>query len=467
MHIFYDLPFRFLKPLRRSASVILLAMLAAQQPALANSGSITVDHRLANGMRIIISEDHRAPTVAHMVWYQAGSIDEVNGKTGVAHVLEHMMFKGTKSTPGGEFSRRVAAMGGRENAFTSRDYTGYFQQIPQNKLAEVMALEADRMSNLVITKDDFEKEIKVVMEERRLRTDDQATAIVYEQFLATAYVAHPYRAPIVGWMNDLLAMTHLDAQEWYNHWYSPSNAILVVAGDVVAKDVIALAEKFYGPIAAKPLPMRKPQTDPDQKGEKRGFVKAAAENPYFVMGFKVPKLLDAEKDKEPYALEMLAAILGLDENGRLTRNVVRSARIANSAGVGYEMVSRGPSLFIFDGVPADGKTTQDVESAVKQQIQMIARDGVSEAELKRIKTQYIAATVFKRDSIFGQVRELASLEIVGFSWRDADRILEKIKQVTAQEVKDVANKYFVDDTLTVMTLLPQKAANANSAPQSK
>jgi zinc protease len=460
MHIFLDRLFDLFKTLLGFAALVLLIDLLVPTAAVANSGPITVDHRLANGMRIIISEDHRAPTVAHMVWYQAGSIDEVNGKTGVAHVLEHMMFKGTKTTPAGEFSRRVAAMGGRENAFTSRDYTGYFQQIPQNKLEEVMALEADRMSNLVITKEDFEKEIKVVMEERRLRTDDQATAIVYEQFLANAYLAHPYRAPIVGWMNDLLAMTHLDAQEWYDHWYSPSNAILVVAGDVVVKDVIALAEKYYGPIPAKPLPMRKPQTDPEQKGEKRGFVKAAAENPYFVMGFKVPKLLNAEKDKEPYALEMLAAVLGLDENGRLTRNVVRNARIANRVGVGYEMVSRGPSLFVFDGVPADGKTTQDVEAAVRQQIQLIAREGISEAELKRIKTQYIAETVFKRDSIFGQVRELASLEIVGFSWRDADRMLEKIKQVTALEVKEVANKYFVDDTLTVMTLLPQKAASA-------
>jgi zinc protease len=460
MHIFLDRLFDLFKTLLGFAALVLLIDLLVPTAAAANSGPITVDHRLANGMRIIISEDHRAPTVAHMVWYQAGSIDEVNGKTGVAHVLEHMMFKGTKTTPAGEFSRRVAAMGGRENAFTSRDYTGYFQQIPQNKLEEVMALEADRMSNLVITKEDFEKEIKVVMEERRLRTDDQATAIVYEQFLANAYLAHPYRAPIVGWMNDLLAMTYLDAQEWYDHWYSSSNAILVVAGDVVVKDVIALAEKYYGPIPAKPLPMRKPQTDPEQKGEKRGFVKAAAENPYFVMGFKVPKLLNAEKDKEPYALEMLAAVLGLDENGRLTRNVVRNARIANRVGVGYEMVSRGPSLFVFDGVPADGKTTQDVEAAVRQQIQLIAREGISEAELKRIKTQYIAETVFKRDSIFGQVRELASLEIVGFSWRDADRMLEKIKQVTALEVKEVANKYFVDDTLTVMTLLPQKAASA-------
>jgi zinc protease len=440
------------------ASTCLIATLTfcfAPLLAAAQVGPPITEHTLANGMRIIISEDHRAPTVAHMVWYKAGSIDEVNGKTGVAHVLEHMMFKGTKSVPAGEFSKRVAAMGGRENAFTSRDYTGYYQQIPKENLPEVMKLEADRMGNLVITKESFEKEIKVVMEERRLRTEDKATSRVYEQLLATAFNAHPYRAPVVGWMNDLEAMTYADAQDWYNTWYSPSNALLVVAGDVNPKEVLLLAEKTYGVLRAKVLPERKPQVEPAQMGEKNGFVKAPAENPYFVMGYKVPKLEDVEKDSEPFALEVLSAVLDLDENGRFTRSIVRGSRLANRVGAGYDMTSRGPALFILDGVPADGKTTKEVEAAVLAEIAKIAQDGVSEQELKRIKTQYIASTVYKRDSIFGQARELAALEIIGLNWKDADRLLERIKTVSSDDIKAVAKKYFSPDQRTVMTLLPQ------------
>jgi zinc protease len=455
---------RFLRCINRLSPLFLLgALFLSHSASHAQSSSAVTVQTLANGMRIIVSEDHRAPTVAHMIWYKAGSVDEVNGKTGVAHVLEHMMFKGTKTVPAGEFSRRVAAIGGRENAFTSRDYTGYFQQIPKDQLAQMMEMEADRMSNLQITKEEFEKEIKVVMEERRLRTEDQAPSIVFEQLLATAYIAHPYRAPVVGWMNDLEAMTYLDAQEWYNTWYTPSNAVLVIAGDVNVKEVIALAERFYGKIPVRALPQRKPQIEPEQRGERRAFVKAAAENPYVMMGYKVPKLVNPETDKEPYALEVLSAILDLDESGRLTRNVERGSRVATRAGVNYELVSRGPSLFILDGVPADGKSTKDVEDAVLAEIRKIASEGVSEAELKRIKTQYVAATVFKRDSIFAQARELVALEIIDLSWRDADRMLEKIKLVTADEIKAVAGKYFGDDQRTVMTLLPQAIDKTKAA----
>ncbi len=217
-------------------------------------------------MKVVVIEDRRAPTVVHMVWYRAGSIDEVNGRTGVAHVLEHLMFKGTRTLAPGEFSRRVAAMGGRENAFTSRDYTGYYQQIHKSRLAEVMSLESDRMANLQITADDFEREIKVVMEERRLRTEDRAQGRVFEQLMAAAFVASPVRAPVIGWMDDLEAMTVEDTRDWYATWYVPNNAILVVAGDVDAQAVFALAQDSYGKIGARPLPARKPQREPDAAG---------------------------------------------------------------------------------------------------------------------------------------------------------------------------------------------------------
>jgi len=429
----------------------LLALSFATGPLAAQ----TTERTLSNGMKAIVIQDHRAPTVAHMVWYRAGSIDEVNGRTGVAHVLEHMMFKGTRSLGPGEFSRRVAALGGRENAFTSRDYTGYYQQVQKSKLGEVMALEADRMANLVLSDEEFGREVRVVMEERRLRTEDRARALVQEQLMASAFVASPVRTPVVGWMSDLESMTAEDAREWYRRWYAPNNAVLVVAGDVDPGDVFRLAEQTYGAIPARALPTRKPQGEPAQRGVRRAWVKAPAENPSVLMGFRVPKLEDVEKDSDPYALEVLAAVLDLDENGRLTRSIVRGSRVANSAGAGYDMISRGPELFTMSGTPAEGKTTEDVERALRDEIRRIAEEGVSEEELRRVKTQYVASRVYKRDSVFGQAMEAAGLEIVGFSYRDADRTLERIRAVSAQQVKEVAGRYFDEDSLTVVTLVPQ------------
>ncbi|MHB8915903.1 MAG: M16 family metallopeptidase, partial [Thiobacillus sp.] len=204
-----------------------------------------VDTTLPNGLRVIVKEDHRAPVMVSQVWYRAGSVDEFNGTTGVAHVLEHMMFKGTKTIPAGEFSKRIAAAGGRENAFTSRDHTAYFQQMHKDKLELSLQLEADRMANLVIDDPTFAKEIQVVMDERRMRTDDNPQSVLYERLMAAAYQAHPYQRPIIGWMNDLEQMTGQDARDWYARWYSPNNATLVVAGDVNADAVIALATKYF------------------------------------------------------------------------------------------------------------------------------------------------------------------------------------------------------------------------------
>jgi zinc protease len=417
--------------------------------------SAVFEHRLANGMKVLVKPDRRAPTVAHMVWYRAGSMDEVNGRTGVAHVLEHMMFKGTATVPPGEFSKRVAAMGGRENAFTSRDYTGYFQQIHKSRLAEVMALEADRMVNLRLSKEEFDKEIKVVMEERRLRTEDRAMGVFYEQLTAASFTSHPYRAPVVGWMADLQSMTVDDAQAWYDAWYSPSNAVLVVAGDVEPREVVALAESTYGKAPARAVPVRKPQDEPPQVGMRRIQVKAPAENPYVALAFRVPGLRSLEADREPYALELLSTVLDGGDSTRLTRTVVRGSRIANRAGAGYSLTQRGPAQFTLDGTPADGRTTAEVEQALRAEVARIAAEGVPAAELERAKVQYVSSRVYKRDSIFAQAMELAGLEMVGLSHLDADRILDAVRSVTSDEVKAVAAKYFGDDALTVATLLPQ------------
>jgi zinc protease len=419
---------------------------------------------LKNGMKVIVKEDHRAPTAAHMIWYKIGSIDEQNGTTGVAHVLEHLMFKATGKLKSGDFSRRVAALGGRENAFTSKDYTAYFQQIEKSRLEKVMELEADRMANLRFNQDEFAKEIRVVMEERRWRTDDQPTGLLYESLNATAFAAHPYHHPIIGWMSDLQHMTLQDTKIWYERWYAPNNATMVVSGDVDATQVHALAEKHFGKIPAKRLPARKPQDEPQQRGVRRVSVKAPAENPYVALAFKVPTLRDVEKDQDVYALEVLAAVLDGYDNARLNAKLVRTDRVANSVGAGYTSIARGPVLFLLDGTPVRGTTTEQLEQLLRAEVERVAKEGVSEAELQRVKTQLIAGQIYKRDSVFGQAMEIGVIEMTGISHTNIDRIIEKLKTVTAQQVQEVAQKYFGDDALTVATLIPLPLSEKKAPP---
>ena len=432
------------------ASVLL--MLSIPMPLLA--ATTAQEFRLGNGLRLIVQEDRRAPTVVNMVWYRVGAMDEQNGTTGVAHVLEHMMFKGTKKLKPGEFSAKVAALGGRENAFTSKDYTGYYQQVEKSRLEQVMALEADRMQNLTMSKEEFSKEIRVVMEERRLRTDDQPLSLLFEALNATAYVAHPYKNPVVGWMNDLQNMTAADALGWYQRWYAPNNATMVIAGDVDAKQVRELAEKYFAKIPAKTLPNSKPQQEPVQTGIKRIVLKAPAENAFLVMAYKMPKLLDVEKDDDVHALDVMAAVLDGYDNARLPARLVRTERVANSVDAGFEPVARGPVMFTLSGVPAQGVSVEQLEQALRKEIARIATEGVSASELKRVKAQLIASQVYKRDSVFGQAMEIGAMEMAGLSFRQLDRIIEKVSAVTPEQVQAVAQKYFGDDQLTVATLQP-------------
>lgn len=433
--------------------LLLICVLGAVLPAptFANPFETT----LKNGLRVIVKEDRRAPTVVHMVWYRAGAMDEKDGTSGVAHVLEHMMFKGTKTLKAGEFNQRVAAAGGRDNAFTSLDYTAYFQIVPKEALPEMMRLEADRMAHLELKAEEFASEIQVVMEERRLRTDDNPQARVHEVLNAVAFMAHPYRRPIIGWMNDLEHMTWQDARDWYRAWYAPNNAYVVVVGDVDHQEVFRLAERSFGRLKAKPLPERKPFREPEQRGERRTVVKAPAELPYLLMAWKAPKLVDIDRDREPFALEVLAALLDGNDAARLPKRLVRGEKIAQSAGAGYDSTLRGEALFVVDGQPAAGKSVAELEAALKAEIRRIQEEGVGAEELKRVKTQVVAAQVYKRDSMMAQAMEIGQFEAVGFSYRDIDKFIEKLKSVTAEEVQAVAKKYFIDDALTVAVLDPQ------------
>ncbi len=443
----------------------LIGLLMMPLAALANPA--IKEYKLDNGMKVIVQEDHRSPVVVSQVWYRAGSLDEVNGKTGVAHVLEHMMFKGTKEVKAGQFSRLIAAAGGKENAFTSTDYTCYFQQLEKSHLPLSFKLEADRMANLQLTDEEFSKEIKVVMEERRWRTDDKPQSKVNEAFQGTVYRAHPYARPVIGFMNDLENMTADDAREWYNNWYAPNNATLVVVGDVKADEVYKLAKQHFGKLKPKALPVRKPQVEPEQIGERRVVVKAPAKLPYLLMGYHVPALANPDTDWEPYALEVLAGVLSGNPAARLNQRLVRDSKLAIDASAGYDLMSRGrQSIFALDATPSEGKTVAELEAALIQQIEMIKESGVTAEELDRVKAGVIAADVYKRDSMFYQAMQIGNVETIGFPWKILEDYPNKLRAVTAEQVQAVARKYLLKDNLTVATLDPQPI-DPNAKPQGK
>ncbi|MGH8744411.1 MAG: M16 family metallopeptidase, partial [Burkholderiales bacterium] len=339
------------------------------------------------------------------------------------------------------------------------DYTAYFQQLHKSKLPLALKLEADRMQNLVLSGQEFEKEMKVVMEERRWRTDDKPQALVYEQLLAAAFEAHPYRRPIIGWMNDLENMQVDDAVHWYRTWYAPNNATLVVVGDVKPLEVFNLARRYFGAIKPKVFPVRKPQEEPQQIGIRRVTVKAPAKLPYLIMSYHVPVLRDAERDWEPYALELLGGVLDGNESARLNRSLVRETQVASSTGASYDDAERGPGLFYLDGVPSEGKSVVDLESAIRGELQKIVSDGVTDEELNRVKAQVIANEVFERDSVMAQARQIGTWEMSGLSYKTLDIVVEKLKAVSAEQVQAVAKKYFKDENLTVAVLDPQPLDN--------
>ncbi|MEQ1598750.1 MAG: pitrilysin family protein [Methylotenera sp.] len=416
------------------------------------------EFKLSNGLKLVVQEDHRAPVVVSQVWYRAGALDEVNGKTGVAHVLEHMMFKGTRKVKAGQFSRMVAAAGGKENAFTGQDYTCYFQQLEKSNLPLSFKLEADRMVNLQITDAEFAKEIKVVMEERRWRTEDKPQSKVNEQFQAIAFRAHPYGRPVVGHMNDLENMTAADAREWYKNWYAPNNATIVVVGDVKTADVLKLAKQYFGSLKPRILPMRKPQIEPAQIGERRAVVKAPGKLPYLTMGFHTPTISykATEQGWEPYALDVLAGVLSGNDSARLNQKLVRETSLAVDVGAGYDSTSRGrESLFELVGTPAEGKTVAELEAALIAEIEKIKTGGVTQQELDRVKAAVIASDVYQRDSMFYQAMQIGQLETMGYSWRLLDEYPEKLKAITSEQIQAVAKKYLVKDNMTIAVLDPQ------------
>ncbi|MGR8941004.1 MAG: M16 family metallopeptidase [Gammaproteobacteria bacterium] len=413
------------------------------------------EHVLKNGLKVLVQEDHRSPVVVSQVWYKVGSSYEPGGITGISHMLEHMMFKGTDKLKPGEFSRIIAENGGEENAFTGSDYTAYFQTMNASRLAVSFELEADRMRHLHLLPEELKKELEVVTEERRMRTEDNPQAKLAEYFSATAYTNSPYQHPVIGWPADIAHYTVEDLQAWYQRWYAPNNATLVVVGDVQAEDVFALAEKYFAELQPSDIKPIKPQTEMPQLGVRRIVVKAPAKMPYLAMGYKVPSLANAERDWEAYALEVLAGVLDGGSSARLSSRLVRGKQIAVSAGAGYNLTAKLPSLFELEGTPAEGKKIEELEAALKKEIADLQKNLISKEELQRIKAQVSANQIYQRDSNFYQGMQLGMFETVGLGWQNVDQYVSRIKQVTAEQVRDVAKKYLIEDHLTVAYLDPQ------------
>lgn len=432
--------------------VVFAVLLVAPLIASANVSEFQLD----NGLKLIVKEDHRAPVVVSQVWYKVGSSYEHNGITGVSHVLEHMMFKGTENLKPNEFSQIIAANGGRQNAFTGRDYTAYFQTMEKDRLEVSFRLEAERMRKLVLDEAELLKEREVVAEERRMRTDDNPQSLLREAFNATAFVNSPYHHPVIGWMSDIQHYTVDDLQQWYQKWYAPNNATVVVVGDVEAEAVYKLAQKYFGPLKPETVATVKPQIEIEQRGKKTIEVKAPAELPYFMMGWKVPvvKTIAAEYAWEPYALEMLAGVLDGSNSARFARELVRGEEIASSVGAGYGLFSRMSDLFIVAGTPVKGKSVDELQQAIITQLDKIKTELVTAEELNRIKTQVVANAVYERDSMFYQGMQIGMLETVGLDWRLTDSYVENIQAVTAEQVQAVAKKYLIDDSLTIAELIP-------------
>ena len=433
---------------------ILVAAFGLALASTAFAAAPVHEFTLANGLKVLVREDHRAPVAVSQIWYKVGSSYEPSGLTGISHLLEHLMFKGTPTVPGGEFSRLIAANGGQENAFTSYDFTAYFQTLEKDRLELSFRLEADRMRHLLLKPEDVAKEAQVVAEERRLRTEDQPEALTQERFQAAAYITNPYRNPIIGWMQDIQAIRPDDLKHWYQQWYAPNNATLVVVGDVNPTQVRELAEKHFGPLSPSDLTPPRLDQDIPQLGERRVVVKTPAEVPYVTLGYKAPTFKTAAEDWEPYALDVLDSVLDGGSSGRISRNLIRGSQIAATAGTDYTPTARLEELFALEGNPAPGHTNAELEQALRAEVAKLREELIGPEELARVVAQVAATDIYQQDSLFYQAMRLGTLETVGLGWNRLDDYVQRIQAVTPEQVRAVARKYLTDDRLTVATLEP-------------
>lgn len=446
-----------MKSLTRSATSLLLLALCLPSLAGASSAPATHEFRLDNGLKLIVREDHRAPVVVSQLWYKVGSSYETPGKTGLSHALEHMMFKGSAKLGPGESSRVLRELGAEENAFTSDDYTAYYQVLASDRLSVAFELEADRLASLRLPPEEFKREIEVIKEERRLRTEDNPSAKAYERFQALAFPASGYHTPTIGWMADLERMTVEELRAWYETWYVPNNATLVVVGDVVPSEVHALAQRYFGSIVQRPVPQAQIPLELSTPGQRLLTLHLPTQLPSLMMGFNVPGLATSKAPREVHALRLIGALLDGGYSARLPSRLERGEELVSGAGSSYDAYTRGDSLFVLSATPnvQKGKTLAEVEAGLWRQLEDLKTTPPSAEELARVRAQVIAGLVYERDSITSQATTIGQLETVGLSWQLMDGELAELSAVTPSDIQQAAQTYFTRDRLSVAHILPE------------
>ncbi len=438
-------------------AVVLLATAPGAGAAVFNPETF----RLSNGIQVVLIPNNRVPVATHMVWYRVGSADEEPGKTGAAHLLEHLMFKGTPAYPSGAFSKIVARNGGQENAFTSQDYTGYYQTIAVDRLEKVMAMEADRMMNLILSEKDVEMERLVVLEERRQRIDNNPSAVLREHVNAAMYLNYPYRNPVIGWEEEIRSLTRKDILAFYRRWYAPDNAIVVIAGDVTVEQVRPIAERTYGKIPTVAMPPRprpgrvRPQ-EPPQKASRRVVLKdKRVRQPFWSRQFLAPSYRNGATG-QAYALEVLSEILGDGATSRLYRSLVVERKLAVSAGVQYDPTALGPSRFVVYASPRPGVSIEQLENAAIGEMKTLLKSGITSDELARTVRRMRADAVYARDSLSTGAQVLGGSLVIGMSIDDVESWPERIAALTVEQINAAARDVLVMDRSVTSTLLPLK-----------
>ena len=443
--------------LRLAVFLCLFLALPSAQSSAAKLGENVTTFKLDNGMDVVVIPDRRAPVVTHMVWYRVGAADEPPSQSGIAHFFEHLMFKGTEKLEPGEFSDIVARNGGQDNAFTSQDYTGYFQRVAKDRLALVMSMEADRMINLRLTEEEVAPERDVVLEERRSRIDNNPSSRLSEQMNAVFYLSHPYANPVIGWEHEIEALTREEAIAFYRVYYSPNNAVLIVAGDVDEAEVRELAEKYYGPIPAQPglQPRSRPQEPPHQSARRVIMRDARVDSPRFRRMYLTPSYRTAEPGEGP-ALEVLAQILGGGTTSRLYSRLVVEKKVAILAGSWFSGDFLDSGSFGLYGAPAPGSDEKMLEAAIDAAINEIVANGVTDEELADAKNLLIADTIYAIDSQSKLARIFGVALTSGQSVQDVQEWPDRIEKVTREQVHTVAKKYLrIEASVTGLLLPPE------------
>jgi len=441
----------------RFPRLYLVAFVAGLFPSVSSAAVFNPEtFTLANGMEVVVVENHRVPVVTHMVWYRVGAADEGPGETGIAHFLEHLMFKGTKTLKPGQFSETVARNGGQENAFTSSDYTAYYQTIAVDRLPMVMEMEADRMTNLVITDKEVEPERQVVLEERRSRIGNEPGSVLGEHVNASLFLNYPYRNPVIGWEHDIEALDINRILAFYKRWYAPNNAILVVAGDITADELKPLAEKYYGTIPAQPAVQRMRAEEPPQKAARQVTLKdKRVRQPSWRRTFLAPSLQWGDKQYH-YPLEVLADVFGGGASSQLYRSLVVDKKLAISAGAYYSGSGRGPGRFTVYASPRPGTDMAKLETAVEEEIRLIVENGPKEEDVRRAIERMQSEAVYARDSLSGGARAMGAALAAGLSIDDVESWPENIAKVKTEDILAAAKAVFNINRSVTGLLLPER-----------